>query len=335
MNTRLLALSALVTFVLALATGCSQSSGKIKIGFVTNNDATFWNYAEAGCKAAAKDLDVDVLFRRPPVNTAAAQKQIIDDMLLQGIQGIAISVIDPKNQTEYLNSIAEKIPLITQDNDAPESKRLCYLGTDNYEAGKAVGKLVREAMPQGGIIAIFVGQTEPLNARQRRQGVLDELAGKKDATGEWYGKYRLYGSGGWGGGPFTDETDVGVAKDNADKVLTKFSNEKNLCLIGLWGYNPPAILSAVEAKGRLGKVKIVGFDEYDETLIGIQKGHIHGTVVQQPYKFGYESVKLLVDVVKGDKSGIPENGIRYIPHRVITRENVDAFRKELEKLRGK
>ena len=74
--------------------------------------------------------------------------------------------------------------LITQDNDAPRTRRKLYLGTDNYEAGKAVGKLVKEAMPEGGTIAIFVGQPDPINAKERRQGVLDELAGKKDAKGD-------------------------------------------------------------------------------------------------------------------------------------------------------
>ena len=105
------------------------------------------------------------------------QKEIIDTVLSQGIKALAVSVIDPENQRDYLNEIAEKVPLLTQDNDAPDTKRKCYIGTDNYLAGKAVGKLVKEAMPEGGILAIFVGDIKPLNARQRRQGVLDELAG--------------------------------------------------------------------------------------------------------------------------------------------------------------
>ena len=71
---------------------------------------------------------------------------------------------------------------------ATESGRLCYIGTDNYEAGKAVGRLVKEVMPNGGTVAIFVGQITPINARLRFQGVVDELAGQKDAKGPTFGK---------------------------------------------------------------------------------------------------------------------------------------------------
>jgi ribose transport system substrate-binding protein len=152
---------------------------RTKVGFVSNNEAEFWTIAEAGTRRAAEELGVEVFFRRPKQPTAAAQKEIIEDLLNRGAQAIAISVIDPVNQKAYLNQIAERVPLITQDNDAPDTKRKCYIGTDNYQAGRAVGKLVQEVMPAGGTIAIFVGQPDPLNAQQRRQGVLDELAGKK------------------------------------------------------------------------------------------------------------------------------------------------------------
>jgi ribose transport system substrate-binding protein len=152
---------------------------RVKVGFVSNNPAEFWSIAEAGTRKAAEELGVEVLFRRPKTPSAAAQKEIVEDLLSSGVQAIAISVVDPINQQDYLNSIAERVPLITQDNDAPQSKRKCYIGTDNYTAGKAVGKLVKEVMPQGGTIAIFVGQPDPINAKQRRQGVLDELADTK------------------------------------------------------------------------------------------------------------------------------------------------------------
>ena len=155
--------------------------GKIKVAFVSNNEEEFWSIAQAGTRKAAREFGVEVLFRRPKQGTAAAQKEIIDDLLNNGVKAIAISVIDPKNQTNYLNEIAAKVPLIAVDNDAPQSKRLCYIGTNNIAAGRAVGKLVKEVLPEGGTIAIFVGQPDPINAQERRKGVLDELAdeGKK------------------------------------------------------------------------------------------------------------------------------------------------------------
>jgi ribose transport system substrate-binding protein len=331
--------------VLPLVSSCSSGSTATKVAFVSNNPETFWTIAEAGCHKAEKEFGVEVVFRKPNKGDAAVQKEIIDSLLAQNIKAIAISVIDPKGQRAYLDEIASRIPLITQDNDAPESNRLCYIGTNNYEAGRAVGKLVQEALPNGGTIAIFVGQLEPLNARQRRQGVLDELAGKpsppnineieNSPDGQSYGKYRLHKT-------YTDQP-VGAQKatENAVDALTALGQEKNLCLIGLWAYNPPAILNAARDKDKLGQVKIVGFDEDVVTLQGIADGHIYATVVQDPFGFGYESVRMMASLAKGDRSVLPPGGIKYVPHRIITRDGgqgripVAQFRDELDTRLGK
>jgi ribose transport system substrate-binding protein len=321
----------LVAAVVGGLPACTRPAGsqRIQVAFVSNNAEEFWTIAEAGTKKAADELQVDVLFRRPPNGTAAEQKEIIEDLLTLRVQGLAISVNDPKNQVSLLNRVADRMPLLTQDNDAPDSKRLCYIGTDNYVAGKAVGLMVKEAMPEGGHIAIFVGKPDPLNAQQRRQGVLDELAGQANAPGpKQFGKYILLDT-------FYDDVDLKVAKDKAATALLQLQNEPNVCLIGLWAYNPPAILSAVKDANKQGKVHIVGFDEMENTLIGIKEGHIHGTVVQQPFEFGYQSVKLLTALAKGDRSGVPADGIKYIPHLVIKKDNVETFHQNLKKLLGK
>src|SRR5579885_2032376 len=272
--------------LLAVTIGCQQGPARTKVAFVSNNPETFWTFAEKGCLKAEKEFGVEVVFQKPD-GDAADQTRKIDDLLNQDIKAIAVSVINPKGQSAHLKEVAGKIPLITQDNDAPDCGRMCYLGTDNYKAGRAVGQLVKEILPDGGVLAVFVGQTEPLNARQRRQGMLDELADKpipKDINdidygpdGEMYGKYRLART-------YTDQAIGAKANENATDALTALGGEKKLCFIGLWAYNPPAILSAVKDKGKLGEVKIVGFDENEATLQGIIDGHIFGTVVQNPYE---------------------------------------------------
>lgn len=337
-------LTVLLSLTLTWLTGCSTDADKsaptkkgnvakngkdkIKVGFVSNNTGEFWTIAEAGSNKAAGELDVEVIFRRPNPGTAAEQKRTIEDVLTQEVKAIAISVNDPKNQRNFLNEIAAKVPLITQDNDAPDTKRLCYLGTDNYKAGKEVGKLVKEAMPQGGKIAIFVGQPDAQNAQERRQGVLDELAGTKNAKGpEKFGKHTLHHPP-----AYFDYVDAQKCKEQAADALTQLQDEDNVCLVGLWQYNPPAIYQAVKQAGKLGKVKIVGFDEHDTTLLAIKDGHIYATVVQNPFEFGYQSVKIMTALAKGDQSVLPKDGILHIEHRVIKRDNVEEFHKELRKL---
>lgn len=330
--------------LLAATMGCQQSSPRTKVAFVTNNPETFWTFAERGCAKAEKDFGVEVVFRKPE-GDAANQTRIIDDLLNEDIKAMAVSVINPKGQTQHLKEVATKLPLITQDNDAPNCGRLCYIGTNNYKAGRAVGRLVAEVMPEGGTLAIFVGQTEPLNARQRRQGLLDELAGapepedinelKNGEDGKMYGKYRLHRT-------YTDQP-IGTQKatENAADALTDLDGEKNLCFIGLWAYNPPAILSAVKDKDKLGQVKIIGFDENEATVQGIIDGHIYATVVQNPFDFGYHAVRIMASLAKGDRSVLPKEGILYFPHRIITKDGgkdriaASDFLKEIRELLGK
>ena len=93
--------------------------------------------------------------------------------------------------------------------------------------------------------------------------------------------------------------------------------------------------AAVRDSGKLDQVKIVCFDEEEETLRGVQEGHIAGTIVQQPFEFGYQSVKLLAALAKGDQSGVPASKQLIIPVKTITRAEVDTFWDALKTMTGK
>ena len=101
-----------------------------------------------------------------------------------------------------------------------------------------------------------------------------------------------------------------------------------VCFVGLWAYNPPALLEAAKTKGLAKKVKIVGFDEREATLAGIVAGEIEGTVVQDPFNFAYQSVEILAAEKKGDTSKRAKNTV---PHRIIT---ADGKVPEGEKAQG-
>jgi ribose transport system substrate-binding protein len=285
---------------------------KPRIAIITNNPEEFWTIAERGAEKAAKDFNCVVSFRKPDKGEVAIQMDIVNALVKQGYDGIAVSVINPIEQAPDLKQLAKKTKLITMDNDAAGSDRICYVGTDNYEAGKAAGKLVKHALPTGGKIAIFVGQMSALNAQQRFQGVVDELAGMKNAKGPKYGNYELHR-----GEAITDGPNREVAQQNAAQVLEKIGNEANVCMVGLWAYNAPAILEAAKAKGLKGKVKIVSFDEMNETLLGIDEGSIVGTVVQDPFNFAYMSVDILVNEVQGKTDKRTKSAV---PHRVVTKD---------------
>lgn len=158
------------------ASPASASPGqkKKKVAYVTNGVDPFWDTAAAGVRAAEKDFGIECQVLMPPKGIID-QKRMVEGLLARGIDGIAISPIDARNQVDLLDQAAARCPVITHDSDAPNSKRQCFVGMDNYKAGRAAGRLIKEALPNGGKVMLFVGRLEQLNAQQRRQGVIDEL----------------------------------------------------------------------------------------------------------------------------------------------------------------
>ncbi len=321
-------------------TADAAGSAPATVAFISNNPFDFWTIAQRGTEKAKAEFGVNVEFRRPARSTAAEQKQIIEDLLVKGVKGIAISPNDASTQGPFYSEVAAKTALITVDSDLPAGHpRLCYLGTNNFEAGRAAGELVKKAIPDGGAVVIFVGKMDVQNAVERRAGLIAALADLKtfdDAQklGKHgvqpyplkLGKWTLLDTR-------TDDAKQEKCKANAEDILVKHPDVK--CLVGLWAYNPPAILSALKDKGKEGKIALVGFDEDEPTLQGVKDGHIIGTIVQNPFEFGYQAIRVLAALAKGDKSVLPASGILYIPHRTIGKENVQAFHDELKKLKGK
>ena len=296
----------------------SNTGKKYKLAFVTNNASDFWTIARKGTdKAVAEVPGIEVEFRITADGTAAEQQRVIEDLLAKGVDGIAISPIDPQNQSAMLDRAASQALVVTQDSDAPNSNRVCYIGTDNVAAGRQAGELIKEALPQGGKIMVFVGTLDAANARERYQGIKEALQGSNIQIIDVR----------------TDNTDRVRAKSNAADTLV---NQPDVaCLVGLWSYNGPAISSAVKDAGKIGKVKIVAFDEEDETLSGIKEGVIYATVVQQPFEFGFQSMELMAKVLNGDKSVIPASKQIFVPTIAVKKEQVEEFTKKINSLRGR
>ena len=324
---------AATAIAVAIVVGCSKPSEKSDFAYVTNGVDPFWDLCAAGVRIAEKEFGVKCEVHMP-TKGVVDQKRILEAMVAKGVKGIAVSPVDPDNQTGHLNEIAQVTKLITHDADAPESDRMVYIGTDNYKAGRALGQLVKEAIPDGGEVMIFVGRLEQLNARQRRQGVIDELLNRGHQTlgqvkfdevaKEFKGdKYAVLDTR-------TDNFDKAKAKANAEDAITKYKNLA--CMVGLFAYNPPACIDAIREAGKLDQIKVCGFDEQESFLQAIKDGHAHGTISQQPWNYGYNSVKLLKSIMDGDTSAIPENRFIDVGYKVITKANIDEFWAEKKKM---
>ena len=228
-----------------------------------------------------------------------------------------ISAVDPKTETDTLGKIAGQTLLLTTDSDAKESKRVAYIGSSNVLAGNQVGELLKKAMPDGGKCMAFVGLPGADNAKERIQGINDVIKGTKITIVDVR----------------ADNIDLPTAKRNVEDTLT--ANPDINCMIGFYSYNTPRIYEALKDAGKLKQVTIIGFDEDPITLGGVKEGTIVGTVVQQPYEWGYQGMKDMAKFLEGDKSFVPANKLIIVPTKIIDKSNVDSFWAELKARQGK
>jgi ribose transport system substrate-binding protein len=302
-----------VAAAIALAAFSANAQQKKSLAFVVNGASDFWKIAEAGVKKAQSELPkYELSLKYPEQSSAAIQQRLMDDLVAAGTAAIMVSAVDPKTSTEALNRVAGQVPLFTTDSDAPDSKRIAYIGSSNVDLGKDAGALMKKALPDGGKCMGFVGLPGADNARERIEGIRAALKGSKVELVDVRG----------------DDIDQTRAKRNVEDALA--ANKNIDCMVGIYSYNTPRIYEVLKEAGQLNKIKIIGFDEDPITLGGIREGSIIGTVVQNPYQWGYQGMKLMAAYLEGDKKGIPANGLIIVPGQVIDKANVDSFEKELK-----
>jgi len=284
-----------------------SSPKRLHLAFVANSPGEYWAIVNLGSSIAAQQLgEVDLDFRYPAEPTIEAQQQIVNDLLAAGVDGIAISPIDAEKQTDFLNQIAAQTLLICADSDAAKSKRVSYIGTDNVAAGRQAADLIKEALPAGGKIAIFVGYAQAQNTMDRIQGIQAGLTGSNIeivATLE-------------------DGQKSTVAGQNTRAALAKHPDLAGV--VGISGYHGPELLLAVRDAGQAGKVKIVCFDDNSDTLAGIVSGEIHGTIAQKPFHIGKQTVVHLSQSLRSNQT--PGTGTNlFIESRALTKTNVEHY----------
>ncbi len=329
-------LIALLTAGLVVGCGKKQTTStegtsgerKVRIVLITNGNSPFWDPMEVGMKKAAADLGCEAISRRPTTDSPAVQRQIIEEYQAQKVDGIGISVIESDTIGPVIDELMNSgIKVITFDSDTANSKRIAYIGTNNFEAGKAAGEAAKQLLPEGGKVFGFVGNKNAPNARERIEGFKEAVKGTNIVLVD----------------VFDDNKDPAKARANVENVLQAHKDVK--MLLGLFSYNGPQIAAAVKEAGVRDKVKILCFDAEPETINHLKRGEIDATVVQKPYEFGYRSVQLLYkiitlgDVQKALEEFEKESGFKVGPGNtidtgveIITPQNIEEYLKRLEEL---
>ena len=295
----------------------SFAQDKPALAFVANGASDFWKAAEAGMKKAQGELpDYTLEFKYPDQAAVASQQSLMDNLATAGVKAIMVSAVDPK-ATDVLDKIAGETALFTTDSDAPQSKRIAYIGSSNVLAGNQAAEIAKKALPNGAKCEGFVGLLDAANYKERAQGFVDGLKGTNITLVDTK----------------ADGIDQTRAKANVSDVLT--ADPTINCMVGFYSYNTPRIYEALKDAGQLGKITVIGFDDDPITLGGVKEGNIAGTVVQQPFEWAYQGFKLMAAVLKGDKSGIPANGQVIVPTKILYAADIDAYAANLKAMAGK
>ena len=299
----------------------------LKLALVTWTQDPFWQPLLRGARECADNDNVDLtIIQSKP--TVEAQTQHIRELLDSGIDGIAISPNDADAQRAILDEATSKVPVVTFDTDAPNSKRKRFIGIDNYAAGRICASEMSEALPGGGPILISVGSVTQEHGRERRQGVIDEFLDRgfdrnraaDPVEGELKGpKFTVVATA-------TDGGDPATAVDSIAAALQAHPEIKGI--IGLYSYSAPAALEAIKKVGRTDTIQIVGFDASDATQAALLAGTIHSSILQDSYRCGYETIEVLANEARGVARGPAESSpILSIGINVLTAANLADLRK--------
>ncbi len=281
-SARFLVSSAVIPAALICMSGCTSVPHEPSEKYILvadNIKIPYWQTAQRGLEHAAAEMKVKSEVQGPDGHDPQGEHDAFRRAVAEKPAGILISVSDANILGTDLNAaIDQGIPVVTIDSDAPDSKRLLFIGTDNYNAGLLGGKLAAKLLNNKGNVVIYTiaGQSN----------LKDRLAGYQAA--------------------FADHTDVksmqvvdmngnsDLAFDSAKKLLdSKAKVDAFICLEAL---ACPAVADVVNRANMGGKVKIVAMDTDPGTIEWVNKGVISATIAQKPYTMAYFATKMLGDI---------------------------------------
>jgi ribose transport system substrate-binding protein len=288
------ALLSLLWFLLVLLScGSEHSADEYYVLVSVNIQVPYWKAAGAGFSQAASLLKVKADFLGPDEFDPKAEKDAIEKAMSKKATGILVSAADRKLLKESIDrAIAAGIPVITVDSDAPDSKRLFSIGTNNYQAGLAGGQRLATELKGRGNVVVFTmpGQA---NLADRLLGYRAALANSPQIK-----IARVVDIAG----------DPRVVFDTATEILGKEKQKKEkvdafVCLEALGGKEVATVLSQNKVTDKV----VIAMDTDPDTLEFIRKGVIAATIAQKPYTMTYVGLKMLDDLYHHKLSSLTED----------------------------
>ncbi len=285
----------LLALVLGLCPGCDSKAGpaaKTTIAVIPKGTThEFWKSVHFGALKAAKELDVEILWKGPlQENDRQGQINEVEAFINRGVSGICLAPLDSKALRKYASAaMAKKIPVVIFDSGLEGEDYVSYVATDNYKGGALAGEHLVQILGGRGKIAMLRYMEGSESTLQREQGFVDAV---KKAKGIEI---------------MSDNQYAGATADTAlkasENLLASLRGESgNLLVDGIFCPNESSaigMLRALQSAKLAGKVKFVGFDTSEKIIAALKSGEMQGTVLQNPIKMGYLSVKTMVDSLRG------------------------------------
>jgi ribose transport system substrate-binding protein len=264
-----------------LSSACSSlphTEGEKYYLIVPNTKSPYFIQVAAGLNQAARDLQVHVALIGPESYDAAMENSEFQRIAATKPNGMLVSVADAKVMGPSIDAaIAAGIPVITVDSDAESSKRLFFVGTNNYESGQMGGRLLAEKLHGEGNVAALYTFGQP-NLELRMEGYKSILA--------MHPGMKLVDTADLKGDPT-------AAFDATEKILNK-PNAKVDAFIVLEGQSGSQVAEVLRRDNK--KIVLIAMDALSPTLDAIDSGFITASVTQKPFTMGYFGLRMLADV---------------------------------------
>jgi len=277
----------------------------------------FWKSIHAGAKAAEKELEnVEIIWQGPVVeDDRTAQVNLVETFIQKRVDGIVLAPLDSKALVAPVRQANRAgIPVVIIDSAlADKDAYVSFVATDNYKGGVLGAKRVAELLGEdGGKVILLRYQVGSASTENREKGFLDEI--KKHANIELVSSDQYAGA------------TVESAMNAAQALLTKYGEDKVDAIFCPNESSAYGMLRALVESGRAGKVHYVGFDASDRLVEALEKGHIKGLVVQNPFRMGHDGVATMVKHLRGENvEKRLDTGVT-----LVTPENLDE--PEIQKL---
>ncbi|MFA6892387.1 MAG: substrate-binding domain-containing protein [Sphaerochaetaceae bacterium] len=266
---------------------------KYTYAIVYANIHPFFDSVGKGCDIGMKENGIEgtVIKEGAQNGNVSQQIQIVEDLITQQVDGIIIGPCDSDALTPYIDKAADAgIPVLCFDTDAPKSKRLGYVGTDNYKAGRAMGEELGKALNGKGTVICETGVVS-------QAGLIQRLNGVQDVLNEKYPDIKIVQTSASGG-------DINKALSDIDNMITSYPDFDALIQVDAAG---EAGITAFKSRGWTKKDKtLIVFDDLEPVINGVKDGQVYSTITQGQYNWGRIAVKELYEyATKG--TPIPKN----------------------------